>query len=143
MYKVLQIDDNKSDIILTKIAFEKTSFNIEFDSALNGLEGLSKLNAYKNLPNLILTDVNMPKMGGKEFIRKFKSNKLFKNIPIVILSTSNYKKDIDDCYDLKVDKYLIKEKELDDFFLTIKKLATYYLAKQKVVASTQAQYCFI
>lgn len=116
MYKVLQIDDNKSDIILTKIAFEKTSFNIEFDSALNGLEGLSKLNAYKNLPNLILTDVNMPKMGGKEFIRKFKSNKLFKNIPIVILSTSNYKKDIDDCYDLKVDKYLIKEKELDDFF---------------------------
>jgi len=127
MYKVLHIDDNQSDIILTKLAVKKMPFNIEVESALNGYEGLVKLKSNKALPNLVLIDLNMPKMGGKEFLKKCKAIKRFKDIPVVILTSSDYKKDIDDCYDLKVSAYVIKEHDLNSFFDSIKKIVTNWI----------------
>jgi len=132
MFKVLHIDDNQSDIILTRMALEKMQFNVEFDFALNGFEGLEKLRSYKELPGLVMIDVNMPVMGGKEFLRNFKTDKQFDNIPVVVLTTSDYKKDIDDCYDLKVDDYVIKKQDLNGFFNSIKKLVTFWIGTDTI-----------
>jgi len=127
MFKILHIDDNKSDILLTKLAIKKIALNIKVESALNGIEGLVKLKSCKELPNLVLIDLNMPKMGGKEFLKKCKSNKRLKNIPVVIFTSSSYEKDIEDCYDLKVNDYVIKEYDLNSFSNSIKKLVAFWL----------------
>jgi len=127
MYKILHIEDNKADITLTKLALKKMPYDIKVESALDGFEGFVKLKSYKKLPNLVLIDLNMPKMGGKEFLRKCKANVQLKDIPVVILTSSGYKKDIEDCYDLKVNAYVIKEYDLNRFFDSIKKLVAFWL----------------
>lgn len=140
MYKILLVDDNQSDIILTKLAIKKIAQNIKVESASNGIEGLAKLKSCKELPNLVLIDLNMPKMGGKEFLEKCKTNKRLKNIPVVILSSSGYEKDIEDCYELKVNDYILKEYDWNSFFYSINKLVTFWLGLNTANAKNNKVY---
>ena len=105
--------------------------------ASNGLEGLEKLKDF--IPNLILLDLNMPKITGKEVLEKIKTDPDLENMPVIVVTNSDYKKDMIECYRLRADGYLQKPadfKKLVDFFISVKesikvknKLSIYYIEK--------------
>jgi CheY-like chemotaxis protein len=94
---ILYIEDDADDVEILSGAFEIVSPEFELINAINGEEGIAKLKqlvAEENYPRLIVLDINMPKMNGKEVVVSLKKDNLLKNIPVVILSTSRSKMDM-------------------------------------------------
>ncbi len=127
MYKVLHVDDNEGDLILAREAFKQTDLTIELESALNGVEAIEKLTKAEILPDLVLLDINMPVMNGKEFLSKIRTEEKLKNIPVVMLTTSDAPKDISDCYDLNANAYVTKKQDFSSFLDSINKIASFWL----------------
>ena len=86
---ILLIDDDDDDQLIFKDALKEISFGYDCWMASNGLEGLERLEAEKELPAIIFLDLNMPLMNGLEFMDLTGKNESYKNIPIIIFSTSD------------------------------------------------------
>lgn len=130
---VLVIDDNPGDIRLTMESLK--GIDHSFHSASTGLEGLNKIKsmiAKGDPPNLILLDINMPEMDGKEFLQKMKEDKGLSVIPVIILTTSNNQSDINECYRLSANAYVVKNIDLQEFNRAIKNIGEFWqsIAKQ-------------
>ena len=96
IYTILYVDDDHDDFILIADAFEKYTEHLIVVHAYNGIEGLSvlkKMNETTALPCLVILDINMPKMAGKEMLKRLHSNNDFKYLPVILFSTSNSAKD--------------------------------------------------
>ncbi len=83
-------------------------------------------------PDLILLDLNMPGMGGKEFLRRIKADEGLKQIPVVILTTSNSEIDIVDSYRLQAAGYVHKPTTLDEFDQVMREIEDYWLVLYKL-----------
>jgi CheY-like chemotaxis protein len=97
LYKILYIDDDQDDIDLLTEALSAFSYKYELISANNGEEGIATLKALvrkSDKPCLIILDINMPVMDGKQTFQKLKEDKDLKDIPVVIFSTSSNRMDI-------------------------------------------------
>lgn len=127
MYRVLHVEDNEGDIILTKEAFKNTSVKVDIETAVNGIEALEKLTSAESLPHLVLLDINMPQMNGKEFLKELRSKELYNKVPVVMLTTSNADIDIIDCYNLKANAYVTKDQDFSGFLDSIQKIAAFWL----------------
>lgn len=108
------------------------------DEALDYLYGQGKFadRAEFPIPSVILLDLNMPGTDGRMVLRKIKNDDAVKDIPVVVLTTSNDAKDIDACYKDGANTYIHKPVDLDGFFKAIKQLKEYWfeiaiLPKQK------------
>lgn len=91
-YTILYVDDDKDDLAVISDAFEKYTEHLRIVHAHNGFEALQVLKLMKNqssLPCLIILDINMPIMDGKQALVEIKKNPDFKKIPVVIFSTSD------------------------------------------------------
>lgn len=110
----LVIDDDKVDVMTVKKAFEKNRIDSPLYTASNGVEALAMLrgnSALQLLPGqrrVILLDLNMPKMGGIEFLQKLRADPELKGTPVIVLTTSNEDKDKVEAYSLNVAGYIIK-----------------------------------
>lgn len=105
-YTILYVDDDHDDLMLIADAFEKYTDHLRVVHAHNGLEGLSALKKMQengSLPCLVILDINMPKMDGKEMLRRLRSDSDFKNIPVILFSTSSSAKDKDFALDFDAD----------------------------------------
>lgn len=110
---ILLIDDDYLDIESVKRAFKKLDVDCELHIAHNGADGLAMLtgNASGNLrinPDILILDINMPKMNGLEFLRIIKNYYSFKNIKIFILTTSMEEYDKFSTESLGIDAYILK-----------------------------------
>ncbi|WP_121357706.1 response regulator [Flavisolibacter nicotianae] len=95
-YTILYVDDDRDDLMLIADAFEKYTEHLTVVHAYNGIEGLSalkKMNETDSLPCLVILDINMPRMDGKEMLRRLRSHSDFKYLPVILFSTSNSSKD--------------------------------------------------
>jgi CheY-like chemotaxis protein len=123
---ILFIEDDQIETLkfqqIVKAVHEKHQVTI----AENGVVAIKKLEQVTTLPNLILLDLNMPKMNGIEFLKILKSNPSYKFIPVVILSTSNYPNDILQCYDLGIAGYIMKPLKYNDYKLCVENLINYW-----------------
>ena len=91
-YTILYVDDDKDDLAVISDAFEKYTDHLRIIHAHNGFEGLQLLKLMKKsstLPCLIILDINMPVMDGKEALAEIRKNPDYKKIPVVVFSTSN------------------------------------------------------
>ncbi len=118
-YQILLIDDNPADSRLILEAFKQNSDfdKFEFSFAYDGEEAIRFLNSTINLNNqigLILLDLNLPRIDGKEVLSFIKSKPFFESTPVVISSNSDYHKDIDECSLLKADAYVQKPQNFAD-----------------------------
>ena len=118
-YQILLVDDNPADSRLIIEAFKQNSDfdKFEFSFAYDGEEAIRFLNSTINLNNqlgLILLDLNLPRIDGKEVLSFIKSNPFFKSTPVVISSNSDYYKDIDECNALKADAYVQKPQDFSE-----------------------------
>jgi len=93
-YSILYVDDDVDDLFLISEAFEKFTDDLTVVHAENGVEGLNTLEKMEeNLPCLVIIDINMPIMDGKEMLVKLRTHSQFKNLPVIMFSTSGSEKD--------------------------------------------------
>jgi two-component system, response regulator len=133
--EVLLVEDNSSDAEMTIRALRKNNLANRLLHVRDGAEALDFLFAegkyserrMEHFPKVILLDLKMPKVNGKEVLLQIKSDKRTKKIPVVILTSSREDPDIKECYDLGVNGYVVKPVEFDEFHKAISDLGLYWL----------------
>ena len=136
---ILLVEDDLADQKLIKISLRNEKIANDLYAVQTGEEGMDFLyhrGNYSNgtpQPDLILLDLNMPGMGGKEFLRRIKEDERLKQIPVVILTTSEAEKDIIDSYKLQASGYVHKPVTLEEFKEAMKKLKEYWFVLCKRV----------
>ncbi len=133
---ILLIEDNPDDVELTLHALQKNHMANEVVVAGDGAEGLDYLfgtGKYAGRhadepPALILLDLQLPKIGGLEVLRKVREDERTKRIPVVILTTSDEEEDIINGYDRGANSYLRKPVDFTEFMNSVKQLEVYWMA---------------
>jgi len=128
MFNILLVDDDEVDVMNVHRAFRKSNISHPMTVASNGLEALDILRARK-IPTqhcLILLDLNMPRMGGIEFLQELRADPQLKTMPVVVLTTSSENQDRIKAYQYHVAGYLIKPVTFNDFVELIAALSHYW-----------------
>lgn len=133
--EVLLVEDNLSDAEMTIRALKKNNLANRLLHVKDGAEALDFLfseGAYAGRQleatlKVILLDLKIPKVSGKEVLTKIKSNELTRKIPVVVLTSSREDPDIKECYGLGANGYVVKPLEFDDFHRAISELGLYWL----------------
>ena len=144
--EVLLVEDNPGDVRLTQEAFKEGRVQNQLNVVNDGEEALSYLRqegdyADVTCPDLILLDLNMPGMGGKDFLKEIKSNEQFCDIPVVIVSTSDAPGDIEDGYRLQAAGYVQKRLDPKELRRVIEKLANYWFVTSCLVKDKESLVC--
>lgn len=133
---LLLIDDDEVDIMIVKRALKQNNITNPLYIATNGLEALEMLRG-KTMPKLIpgerklvLLDLNMPQMGGIEFLRELRADPNLRGIPVIVLTTSNEDRDIVEAYKLNVAGYIIKPVVFKKFVEAIETLNKYWMLSE-------------
>ncbi|MFY7912372.1 MAG: response regulator [Emticicia sp.] len=132
---ILVADDDEDDQLFTKEAFEESKLLVDIRFVNDGLELLDYLkqqNKYANSedcpkPALILLDLNMPKMDGREALKVIKSDSKLKLIPVVALTTSKAEQDVLKTYELGINSFITKPVTIADFIEIAQTLGHYWL----------------
>lgn len=123
---ILFIDNDAVEHMKVSRAFKKLDIVNPLISKNDGLEAKEYLETTKELPGLILLDLNMPNMNGFEFLKFIKADERLKIIPIVILTTSNNDKDKVESYKHSVAGYMVKPIRLDEYERVIEIIKQYW-----------------
>lgn len=129
--KILLVEDNEGDAELIIEALQTHSVMPQIQVINNGedaLHFLRHIGAYldETLPDLILLDVNLPKVDGKEVLHYVKNDIELKRIPVVMLTTSSLQKDIAYSYDNHANCYIVKPGTLNEFMLAINSIERFW-----------------
>ena len=135
--QVLLVEDSPGDVRLTREAFREANIEIKLHVAEDGVEAMEFLrregsHAAAPRPELILLDLNMPRMDGREVLALIKADDKLKSIPTVILTTSEAEVDIVKSYHLQANCYLSKPVELDAFESLVKSINDFWLTRAKL-----------
>jgi len=133
--EILLVEDNSNDAELTIRALRKaklSNYVIHLENGVEALEFLFGTGKYikrelNNKPKVILLDLKMPKMGGLEVLAQIKANKLTKEIPVVVLTSSAEHPDVNSAYALGANSYIVKPVEFEAFSKIIADLGFYWL----------------
>jgi two-component system, chemotaxis family, response regulator Rcp1 len=134
--EVLLVEDSPGDVRLTQEAFRDANMSIHLHVASDGVEAMAflrKEGAYAEAPrpHLILLDLNLPRMDGREVLAHIKADPDLRSIPTVILTTSDSESDIVNSYQLQANCYLSKPVELDAFESLVRSINDFWLTKVK------------
>ena len=138
---VLLVDDSPGDVRLTQEALKGSRFRIRLEVARNGEEALAVLRhegRYANAArmNLVLLDLNMPGMDGREMLAVMKQDAALKSIPVVVLSTSDSESDIQRTYELHANAYVTKPAHVSQFNSTIRAIEDFWIGFAKLPAGS-------
>ena len=130
---ILMADDDPDDRMMMKEALEENNFlhDLHFvedgEELLDYLHRRGKFVSEKVLtPSLILLDLNMPKVDGREALSHIKSHNIFKRIPVIVLTTSHAEEDIVKSYDLGVNSFISKPVHYNDLVLVAREIGNYW-----------------
>jgi len=135
--EVLLVEDSPGDVRLTHEAMRDSKRAIHLHVASDGVEAMAFLrregaHARAPRPDLILLDLNLPKMDGREVLAQIKSDDSLRTIPTIILTTSAAEADIVKSYQLQANCFLSKPVELDAFESLVKSINDFWLTKVKL-----------
>jgi chemotaxis family two-component system response regulator Rcp1 len=135
--EVLLVEDNAGDVRLTREAFLEANVSVSLHVAVDGVEAMAFLrrqgphmNARR--PDLVLLDLNMPRMDGREVLAHIKRDEGLKSIPTVILTTSEAEGDVMTSYQLQANCYLTKPVQLDAFESLVKSISDFWLINARL-----------
>ena len=129
---ILLVEDDPGDQKLITVSLKNQKIGNEVYTADSGEEAMDflyqrgKYSHGTSRPDLILLDLNMPGMGGKEFLRRIKGDEKMKSIPVIILTSSDSDDDIIDTYNLHASGYVKKPVKLEDFKRVMKQINEYW-----------------
>ena len=144
--RIMLVEDDPGDQKLIKKSLANQKIGNELFIAESGEDALDYLNVCKAgdaatpMPELILLDLNMPGMGGKEFLRRVKADERLDTIPVVILTTSDADQDVLDSYKLQAAGYIKKPVNLHDFHEVMSTLEDYWFAICMRVSQAQLRW---
>jgi chemotaxis family two-component system response regulator Rcp1 len=139
--QVLLIEDGPGDVRLMQEALRATHPSVELHVARDGLEAMAFLRrgaarAHAPRPDLIILDLNLPKMDGRDVLICIKEDARLKTIPVVVLTISDAPEDVEKCYRLQANCYLTKPSQLDEFENLVKSIHEFWLKKVKLPKRT-------
>ncbi len=129
---IFLIEDNRADVRLIQEAFKGSTIPCEIAVARDGVAAMDYLkeraaSASAVLPDLILLDLNLPKKDGREVLAEIKANPDLRHIPVVVLTTSRAEDDILNSYDLHVNCYISKSRNLSQLFTIVRGIEEFWL----------------
>ena len=135
--EVLLVEDSPGDVRLTQEAFRDATVTTRLHVVNDGVEAMAFVkrqgeHANAPRPDLILLDLNLPKMDGREVLALIKEDADFKTIPVVVLTTSGAEEDILRTYRLHANCYLVKPVDLNGFLSVVKSIDDFWLARVRL-----------
>ena len=124
--RILLIEDDIIEVMKLKRTIATLKLSHEIVEANNGIQALEILNKKDNLPDIILLDLNMPMLNGIEFLKMLKNCNTLKNIPAIILTTSNHQKDLLECYKIGIAGYVLKPLKYEEYTSKIQHVLAYW-----------------
>lgn len=130
---ILLVEDNEGDIILTTEAFKDMKLENSISVVRDGEEALRFLKKQEEhttaiTPQLILMDINLPGMDGKELLEMIKKDDELREIPVVMLTSSAADEDISECYDKHVNWYITKPIDYDKYTKVMHEIEAFYVS---------------
>lgn len=133
--RILLVEDNVNDVELTMRALEKGGISNEVVVASDGAEALDYLlarGAYaarnpRDLPEVVFLDLNLPKIGGLEVLRRMRADEATRFLPVVVLTSSREEKDLKGCYASGANSYVVKPVDFVQFSDAVRQLGLYWL----------------
>ena len=126
LVNILLVEDDEVDIMNVQRAFKKNNISNPLHVARNGIEALDILKSNVNPPRIILLDINMPKMGGIEFLGELRKIPELRSSSVFIMTTSNEESDKIAAYDLNVAGYILKPLSFEGFTSAVAILNHYW-----------------
>jgi two-component system, response regulator len=132
---ILLVEDNPDDELFTMRALRKNNFQHQVVVAHDGAEALDYLHGTgghsgrdpTDVPSLVLLDLNLPKIDGLEVLRRLRADPRTRRVPVVILTSSNERRDVTTGYDLGANSYVRKPVEFGEFADAVRQLGLYWL----------------
>ena len=136
-FEVLLVEDSPGDVRLTREAFREANGSVRLHVASDGVEAMAflkqeKVHLHAPRPDIILLDLNLPKMDGREVLAQIKQDDDLRTIPTVILTTSDAEADIVKSYQLQANCYLSKPVQLDAFEALVRSINDFWLTRVKL-----------
>jgi CheY-like chemotaxis protein len=130
--EILIVEDNKGDVGLIEEVFEEAKIRNKLNVAEDGEEAMLYLRGKGKFsgslrPDIIILDLNLPNKDGREVLREIKEDSNLKNIPVVVLTTSNSEKDILGAYGLHANAYITKPLDFDQFIKVVESIGNFWL----------------
>lgn len=129
---ILLVEDNPDDEKLTLIALQRSNLKNEIRVARDGAEALDMLHGGEGtpppppLPGLVLLDIMLPKIDGLDVLRRIRAHPQTRNLPVVLLTSSNEESDRAKGYELGVNSYVVKPVQLEDFIEAVGQMGLYW-----------------
>ena len=129
---ILMVEDNPADVRLTQEAFRNGRIHNSLNVAKDGVEAIDYLHRRGRFhdaprPDLILLDLNLPRMNGREVLAEIKADPSLMRIPVVVLTTSRAENDVLKTYNLHANCYVVKPADLDEFVDVVKSIEHFWL----------------
>ncbi len=142
--EILLAEDNENDVELTRMGFKKSKLRLNLHHVKDGEECLAflrKQGEYANVPtpDLILLDLNMPRMDGREVLAEMVGDETLCSIPVVVLTTSAQDEEILKMYKLRCNSYIIKPVDFEKFLAVIRSLADYWFTVVVLPSSSSTE----
>ncbi|NHF58564.1 response regulator [Flavobacteriaceae bacterium TP-CH-4] len=131
---ILLIEDDTIETMKLQRTVSKLQLRHGILEAKNGEEALSLLESTNALPDIILLDLNMPRMSGIEFLKILKADHRLKYLPTIVLTTSENRADLLECYEIGIAGYIIKPLKYEDYELKLQKVLAYWDINELVKA---------
>ena len=133
--EILLVEDNPSDLELAMHALKKYNLANNIEIKRDGAEALDFIfcqgkyteRDIEEIPKIILLDLKLPKIDGLEVLNKIKSNPRTRNIPVVVMTSSNQERDIVESYELGVNSYIVKPVDFEQFADAVRNIGFYWL----------------
>jgi CheY-like chemotaxis protein len=130
---VLLVEDEPADAHLVRLAFEESKVLVDLHHVGDGVEAFAFLRregAYANMPrpDMILLDLNMPRMDGRQFLQKIKVDAALHGLPVVVLTTSDAERDLLDSYDNFAAGFIVKPVDVDTFIKIVRGIGDYWVS---------------
>ncbi len=132
LLNILLIEDDAIEVMKFNRVLNTLKMNHKIVEANNGEEALEVLKLKNTIPDIIILDLNMPKINGIEFLRILKDDAFLRYIPAIILTTSNNHKDLLECYKIGIAGYVIKPLKYEDYLDKINKILEYWSSTELI-----------
>lgn len=135
--EILLVEDNLGDVLLTREAFKEAKVLNNLSVVNDGVEALAYLRQQGSFsdsvrPDLILLDLNLPKKDGREVLTELKADERLREIPVVVLTTSQAENDIAQVYRAQANYYITKPVDLDQFVRAVHSIESFWLTFAKL-----------
>ena len=128
--QILLVEDNPDDVELTRIAFAEAGCDHQMTVVSDGAEAVSYLQgrAVSELPALVLLDLNLPRLDGREVLQAIRAEPATRSLPVVVLTTSAEPFDVEKVYALGANSYIQKPVDFERFVEVVRQIGLYWLA---------------